>query len=63
MERATVLESWRAKKLSGLIANTTAAQGNAATLGVGRRVEESAIGLNLLLYMAAPYEEMRLKKP
>ncbi len=34
-----------------------------ATLhGVGPRVEEPAIGLNSLLYMAAPYEEMRLKK-
>ena len=33
-----------------------------ATLhGVGPRVEEPAIGLNPLLYMAAPYEEMRLK--
>ena len=125
MERATFLESWRAKKLSGLIANATAAQGNAATRieafvvsgsayayggypdlddlfqqqaqerdrkkrevllhqiqrlmhervmhapifepatlhGVGPRVEEPAIGLNTLLYMAAPYEEMRLKKP
>src|SRR5712691_6057408 len=125
MERATFLESWRNKKLSGLIANATAAQGNAATRidafvvsgsayayggypdlddlfqqqaqerdrkkreallhqiqrlmhervmhapifepatlhGVGPRVEEPAIGLNPLLYMAAPYEEMRLKKP
>jgi peptide/nickel transport system substrate-binding protein len=125
MERATFLESWRAKKLSGLIANATAAQGNAATRieafvvsgsayayggypdlddlfaqqaqerdrkkreallvqiqrlmhervmhapifepatlhGVGPRVEEPAIGLNPLLYFAAPYEEMRLKKP
>jgi ABC-type transport system substrate-binding protein len=35
-----------------------------ATLhGVGPRVEEAAIGLNSLLYIAAPYEEMRLKKP
>ena len=125
MERATFLESWRAKKLVGLIANATAAQGNAATRieafvvsgsayayggypdlddlfqqqaqerdrkkreallhqiqrlmhervmhapifepatlhGVGPRVEEPAVGLNPLLYMAAPYEEMRLKKP
>jgi peptide/nickel transport system substrate-binding protein len=125
MERATFLESWRSKKLSGLIANATAAQGNAATRieafvvsgsayayggypdlddlfqqqaqerdrkkreallyqiqrlmhervmhapifepatlhGVGPRVEEPAIGLNPLLYMAAPYEEMRLRKP
>src|SRR5881409_207763 len=31
MERATFLESWRAKKLGGLIANATAAQGNAAS--------------------------------
>jgi peptide/nickel transport system substrate-binding protein len=35
-----------------------------ATLhGVGPRVEEPAVGLNALLYFAAPYEEMRLKKP
>jgi peptide/nickel transport system substrate-binding protein len=35
-----------------------------ATLhGVGPRVEEPAIGLNPLLYFAAPYEDMRLKKP
>src|SRR6266404_3277544 len=35
-----------------------------ATLhGVGPRVEESAIGLNPLLYFAAPYEDLRLKKP
>jgi peptide/nickel transport system substrate-binding protein len=34
-----------------------------ATLhGVGPRVEEPAVGLNALLYFAAPYEEMRLKK-
>jgi peptide/nickel transport system substrate-binding protein len=34
-----------------------------ATLhGVGPRVEEAAVGLNPLLYFAAPYEEMRLKK-
>jgi peptide/nickel transport system substrate-binding protein len=34
-----------------------------ATLhGVGPRVEEPAVGLNPLLYFAAPYEEMRLKK-
>ena len=34
-----------------------------ATLhGVGPRVEEPAIGLNPLLYMAAPYEEIRLKR-
>src|SRR5262249_32243202 len=34
-----------------------------ATLhGVGPRVEEPAIGLNPLLYRAAPYEGMRLKK-
>jgi peptide/nickel transport system substrate-binding protein len=34
-----------------------------ATLhGVGARVEEPAVGLNPLLYFAAPYEEMRLKK-
>ncbi len=125
MERATFLDSWRAKKLSGLILNATAAQGNAASRieafvasgsayayggypdiddlflqqaperdrkkreailyqiqrlmhervmhapifepatlhGVGPRVEEPAIGLNPLLYMPAPYEEMRLKRP
>ena len=35
-----------------------------ATLhGVGPRVEEPAIGLNPLLFFAAPYEEMRLKRP
>jgi peptide/nickel transport system substrate-binding protein len=35
-----------------------------ATLhGVGPRVEEPAVGLNALLYFAAPYEEMRLKRP
>ncbi len=35
-----------------------------ATLhGVGPRVEEAAIGLNPQLYFAAPYEDMRLKKP
>jgi len=34
-----------------------------ATLhGIGPRVEEPAVGLNPLLYFAAPYEEMRLKK-
>ena len=125
MERATFLEAWRSKKLSGLVVNATAAQGNAASRieafvvsgssyaygghpdlddlfiqqaqerdrrkreallhqiqrlmhervmhapifepatlhGVGPRVEEPAIGLNPLLYMAAPYEDMRLKKP
>jgi hypothetical protein len=35
-----------------------------ATLhGIGPRVEEPAIGLNTQLYFAAPYEDMRLKKP
>jgi peptide/nickel transport system substrate-binding protein len=35
-----------------------------ATLhGVGPRLEEPAVGLNPLLYFAAPYEEMRLRKP
>jgi len=35
-----------------------------ATLhGVGPRVEEPAIGLNAQLYFAAPYEDIRLKKP
>jgi peptide/nickel transport system substrate-binding protein len=125
MERAAFLEAWRAKKLTGLVVNASAAQGNAASRleafvvgtspyayggypdiddlfqqqagerdrkrreaqlyqiqrlihervmhgpifepatlhGVGPRVEEAAIGLNSLLYIAAPYEEMRLKKP
>ncbi len=125
MERATFLESWRAKKLHGLVLLSTAAIGNAATRietfvvstspyaygghpdidelfltqaqerdrkkreallhqiqrlmhervmhgpifepatlhGVGPRVEEPAVGLNPLLYFAAPYEDMRLKKP
>jgi len=31
MERATFLDTWRAKKLQGIIANATAAQGNAAS--------------------------------
>ena len=31
--------------------------------GVGPRVEEPAVGLNAQLYFAAPYEEMRLRKP
>ena len=35
-----------------------------ATLhGVGPRVEEPAVDLNAQLYFAAPYEEMRLRKP
>ncbi len=35
-----------------------------ATLhGVGPRVEEPAIGLNPVLFFAAPYEDIRLKKP
>jgi peptide/nickel transport system substrate-binding protein len=35
-----------------------------ATLhGIGPRVAEPAVGLNPLLYFAAPYEDMRLKKP
>jgi peptide/nickel transport system substrate-binding protein len=35
-----------------------------ATLhGIGPRVDEPAVGLNPLLYFAAPYEDMRLKKP
>ena len=35
-----------------------------ATLhGVGPRVEEPAIGLSAQLYFAAPYEDMRLKRP
>jgi peptide/nickel transport system substrate-binding protein len=35
-----------------------------ATLhGIGPRIEEPAIGLSPQLYFAAPYEDMRLKKP
>jgi peptide/nickel transport system substrate-binding protein len=35
-----------------------------ATLhGIGPRIAEPAVGLNPLLYFAAPYEDMRLKKP
>ena len=35
-----------------------------ATLhGVGPRVGQPAIGLSLQLYLAAPYEEIRLKRP
>lgn len=35
-----------------------------ATLhGIGPRVEDPAVGLNPLLYFAAPYEEVRLKRP
>ena len=35
-----------------------------ATLhGVGPRVAEPAVGLSPLLYFAAPYEDMRLKRP
>ena len=124
MERATFFESWRTKKLTGIIMAASAGLGNAAarieafvvtngtyaygghpdidelfaqqaserdrkkreallhqiqrlmhdrvmhapiydpaTLhGIGPRVEEPAVGLNPLLYFAAPYEEMRLKK-
>src|SRR6266849_5043272 len=125
MERATFMESWRAKKLQGMIATATAAQGNAASRveafvvsaspyayggypdiddlflqqaqerdrrrreallhqiqrlmhervmhapifepatlhGVGPRVEEPAVGLSAQLYFAAPWEDIRLKKP
>ena len=125
MERVTFFESWRTKKLSGVIMGASAGLGNAAarleafvvstgtyayagypdiddlfqqqaqerdrkkreallhqiqrlmrervmhapifepaTLhGVGPRVEEPAVGLVPLLYFAAPYEEMRLRKP
>jgi peptide/nickel transport system substrate-binding protein len=125
MERATFMESWRSKKLGGVIVTVSAAPGNAATRmesfvistapyasggypdidelfrqqaqerdrtkreatlhqiqrlmhervmfagifdpatlhGVGPRVEEPAIGLSPQLFFAAPYEEMRLKKP
>jgi len=125
MERATFLEAWRSKKLTGVVLTVSAAPGNTsarlesfvisgapyasggypdidelfkqqaverdrkkreallhqiqklmaervmftgifepATLhGVGPRVEEPAIGLNTQLYFAAPYEDMRLKRP
>src|SRR5262245_9750845 len=125
MERPTFMELWRAKKLSGIIAMASAAQGNAATRieafvissspyaygsypdiddlfaqqaqerdrkkreallyqiqrlmrervmhgpifepatlhGIGPRVEEPAVGLNAQLYFAAPYEDIRLKRP
>jgi len=125
MERATFFESWRARKLGGVILAVTGAPGNTATRleayvvstgpyasggypdiddlfrqqaqerdrkkreallhqiqklmhdrvmyapifepatlhGVGPRVEEPAVGLVPMLYFAAPYEEMRLKKP
>ena len=124
MERATFFESWRTKKLTGIIMAASAALGNAATRveafvatsgtyayggypdlddlflqqaqerdrkkreallhqiqrlmhervmhapiydpatlhGVGPRVEEPAVGLNPLLYFAAPYEDMTLKR-
>jgi peptide/nickel transport system substrate-binding protein len=125
MERATFFESWRTKKLRGIIMGASAGLGNAparleafvistgtyayggypdiddlfrqqgqerdrnkreamlhqiqrlmhdrvmhapifepASLhGVGPRVAEAAVGLNPLLYFAAPYEDMRLKRP
>jgi peptide/nickel transport system substrate-binding protein len=125
MERATFMETWRSKKLGGVIVTVSAAPGNTAarlesfvisgapyasggypdiddlfqqqagerdrakraallhriqrlmhervmfgpifepaTLhGVGPRVEEPAIGLSTQLYFAAPYEDMRLRKP
>ena len=125
MERATFMEAWRSKKLSGIVLTVSAAPGNTsarlesfvisgapyaacgypdidelfkqqagerdrkkreallhqiqrlmdervmftgifepATLhGIGPRVEEPAIGLNAQLYFAAPYEDMRLRKP
>ena len=125
MERVTFMESWRAKKLQGVILTVTGAPGNAATRleafvastgpyayggypniddlifqqaqerdrkkreallhqiqrlmhervmhapifepatlhGVGPRVEEPAVGLSAQLYFAAPWEDIRLKKP
>ena len=126
MERATFLDAWRSKKLSGIVVTVSAAPGgNAATRiesfvlstapyasggypdiddlfrqqaqerdrkkreallhqiqrlmhervmfgpiwepatlhGVGPRVEQPAIGLSRQLYFAAPYEEIRLKRP
>jgi len=125
MERATFMEAWRSKKLSGVVVTVSAAPGNASTRlesfvitgapyasggypdiddlfrqqaqerdrkkretvlhqiqrlmhervmfagifepatlhGIGPRVEEPAIGLNPMLYFAAPYEDIRLKRP
>ena len=34
----------------------------ATLLGVGRRIEDAAIGFNQQLYFAALYEDMRLKR-
>ncbi len=49
MERATFLESWRAKKLQGLIANASAAQGNAAA-----RLEAFVVGTSPYAYGGYP---------
>jgi peptide/nickel transport system substrate-binding protein len=49
MERATFMESWRAKKLGGLIATPTAAQGNAAS-----RIEAWVIGSSPYAYGGYP---------
>src|SRR5438128_2508305 len=49
MERATFLESWRAKKLGGLIANATAAQGNAAS-----RIEAFVVSSSAYAYGGHP---------
>src|SRR3989442_3377194 len=49
MERATFLDSWRAKKLSGLVANATAAQGNAAS-----RIEAFVVSSSAYAYGGHP---------
>ena len=49
MERATFLDAWRAKKLQGLIANATAAQGNAAS-----RVEAFVLSSSAYAYGGYP---------
>ena len=49
MERATFLEAWRAKKLQGLIANASGAQGNAAA-----RLEAFVVGTSPYAYGGYP---------
>src|SRR3989454_711152 len=49
MERATFMESWRAKKLQGIIAMATAAQGNAAS-----RVEAFVVSASPYAYGGYP---------
>src|SRR5262249_27094297 len=49
MERAPFMETWRAKKISGVIAMATAAQGNAAT-----RIETFVISSSAYAYGGSP---------